>query len=299
MNLFGINSADKIQMPSPEDALPGRESEMVIAGQHAVLNTPLKPPFPPSTEIAMFGMGCFWGAEKLFWQLKGVYSTAVGYGAGFTPNPNYEEVCCGKTGHNEVVLVVFDPAVITYADLLKTFWENHNPTEGMRQGNDVGTQYRSGIYVFNQQQKDLASESQNNYQQALKENGCADQTTEIIEDAPFYYAEDYHQQYLAKNPGGYCPNHTCSANPPANRSADSQRRPVGRLIRVRGALAPFYDRFRRMGPRHGHYYDVREVRARSTGAGQARREQAFPDLPACGRAGVYLVRRYHQHSLRR
>ena len=170
-----------------------------FVNQHSIV-----PPFPQGSETAMFGMGCFWGAEKKFWQLPGVYSTAVGYAGGFTPNPTYREVCSGMTGHNEVVLVVFDPAKVSYDALLKAFWENHNPTQGMRQGNDVGTQYRSGIYTFTPEQKAAAEASRAMYQDRLKAAGHDDITTEIIDAPPFYYAEDYHQQYLGKNPGGYC-----------------------------------------------------------------------------------------------
>ncbi|MBF2066957.1 MAG: peptide-methionine (S)-S-oxide reductase MsrA [Calothrix sp. C42_A2020_038] len=200
--IFGFGK--KNTMPKPEEALPGRTQQMPVPATHFVNGNPLKPPFPDGMETAMFGMGCFWGAERKFWQLNGVYSTSVGYAAGYTPNPTYKEVCSGMTGHNEVVFVVYDPKVISYAELLKTFWENHDPTQGMRQGNDVGTQYRSGIYVYSQEQKKLAEESRDAYQQALTQAGYGQITTEIIEAPEFYYAEDYHQQYLAKNPGGYC-----------------------------------------------------------------------------------------------
>lgn len=193
-----------IQMPRPEHAPPGRAAPLRVATQHAVNNHPLIPPFPADMELALFGLGCFWGAERKFWALPGVYSTAVGYAGGFTPNPTYEEVCSGLTGHAEVVRVVFDPAIITYADLLKVFWEAHDPTQGMRQGNDVGTQYRSAIYVYDHDQHTAALASREVYQQALTAAGHGPITTEIIEAPPFYYAEDYHQQYLAKNPGGYC-----------------------------------------------------------------------------------------------
>lgn len=177
---------------------------MSVPAAHYVNKNPLKPPYPDGLEKAIFGLGCFWGAERKFWQLKGVYTTAVGYAAGFTPNPTYEEVCSGRTGHNEVVLVVFDPKVISYAELLKVFWESHNPTQGMRQGNDTGTQYRSGIYVYSESQKQLAEASREAYQQALKGAGYGQITTEILDAPEFYYAEAYHQQYLAKNPNGYC-----------------------------------------------------------------------------------------------
>ncbi|MEM7553879.1 MAG: peptide-methionine (S)-S-oxide reductase MsrA [Cyanobacteria bacterium P01_A01_bin.84] len=202
MVLFGFGK--KNSLPKPEDALPGRNTVMAVPATHFVNNNPLKPPFPEGMEIAIFGMGCFWGAERKFWQLDGVYSTSVGYAAGYTPNPTYKEVCSGMTGHNEVVQVVYDPKKISYSQLLKVFWESHNPTQGMRQGNDSGTQYRSGIYVTSPEQKKLAEASQETYQQALKEAGYGEITTEILDAPEFYYAEDYHQQYLAKNPGGYC-----------------------------------------------------------------------------------------------
>jgi peptide-methionine (S)-S-oxide reductase len=202
MGIFGLGK--KVAMISSEQALPGRTDKMPVPAKHYVNSNPLKPPFPEGMETAMFGLGCFWGAERKFWQQKGVYTTAVGYAAGYTPNPNYREVCTGLTGHNEVVLVVFDPALITYSQLLKVFWESHNPTQGMRQGNDSGTQYRSGIYVYSQIQKQLAEASQEAYQQALNGAGYGKITTEILDAPEFYYAEDYHQQYLAKNPGGYC-----------------------------------------------------------------------------------------------
>ncbi len=202
MVLFGFGK--KTAMPSPEEALPGRDEPMPVPAQHYVNGNSLKPPYPEGMEMAMFGMGCFWGAEQVFWQQEGVYSTAVGYAGGYTPNPNYREVCTGKTGHNEVVRVVYDPNVISYAQLLKIFWENHNPTQGMRQGNDVGTQYRSGIYTYSSEQKQLAEASKEAYQQELSKAGYGKITTEILDAPEFYYAEDYHQQYLAKNPGGYC-----------------------------------------------------------------------------------------------
>jgi peptide-methionine (S)-S-oxide reductase len=177
---------------------------MPVTNTHYVTGNPIAPPFPGNMELALFGLGCFWGAERKFWQYPNIYSTAVGYGAGLTPNPTYEEVCTGMTGHNELVRVVFDPASVTYRELLTLFWESHNPTQGMRQGNDSGTQYRSGIYTYNQAQWDEAMESKAHYQQRLKESGMAEITTEIITAPEFYYAEDYHQQYLAKNPDGYC-----------------------------------------------------------------------------------------------
>ena len=194
----------KLEMPSPQDALPGRKEEMAVPALHFVLKTPLKPPFPQGLEEAVFGLGCFWGAERKFWQQKGVYSTSVGYAAGLTPNPTYEEVCSGQTGHNEVVRVIFDPAVVSYEDLLKVFWENHNPTQGMRQGNDLGTQYRSGIYVTSDTQRQAANMSRQTYDVALQRAGFDRVTTEVLDAPAFYYAEAYHQQYLAKNPDGYC-----------------------------------------------------------------------------------------------
>ena len=195
----------KVEMPKPGDALPGRSTPLPTAERHFITDRPLKPPYPAGCEQVLFGMGCFWGAERKFWQLgDGVWVTAVGYAAGATPNPTYEEVCSGLTGHNEVVLVVHDPAVISFGRLLKTFWENHDPTQGMRQGNDIGTQYRSGIYVTSAAQKREAEASRTMFGTALKAQGYAAVTTEILDAPPFYFAEDYHQQYLAKNPGGYC-----------------------------------------------------------------------------------------------
>ncbi|MCD8487020.1 MAG: peptide-methionine (S)-S-oxide reductase MsrA [Desertifilum sp.] len=202
MAIFGFGK--KASMPSPSEALPGRSEAIPVPNSHYVNGNPIKPPFPEGLELAMFGLGCFWGAERRFWQQEGVFTTAVGYAAGYTPNPTYQEVCSGMTGHNEVVLVVFDPKVISYGDLLKVFWESHNPTQGMRQGNDVGTQYRSGIYTYSEAQKQLAEASRNTYQEALSKAGYGKITTEIIDAPEFYYAEGYHQQYLAKNPGGYC-----------------------------------------------------------------------------------------------
>ncbi len=193
-----------IAMPTPEQALPGRDAPMPVPAEHYVNGHPLTPPFPSHMQQILFGMGCFWGAERRFWQIEGVYSTAVGYAAGYTPNPSYREVCTGMTGHNEVVLVVFDPQRVSFAALLKSFWEGHDPTQGMRQGNDVGTQYRSGIYTFSDAQRTLAEQTRQAYQQRLGERGLGSITTEILSAPPFYYAEDYHQQYLAKNPGGYC-----------------------------------------------------------------------------------------------
>lgn len=202
MVLFGFGK--KLTLPTAREALPGRSEKMPAPSAHYVNGHPLQPPFPAGMETAMFGLGCFWGAERKFWQLEGVYTTAVGYAAGITPNPTYQEVCTGMTGHNEVVLVVYDPSVISYEQLLKVFWESHNPTQGMRQGNDTGTQYRSGIYTYNPQQKQLAEKSRSIYQEALNKANYGQITTEIIDAPEFYYAEVYHQQYLAKNPGGYC-----------------------------------------------------------------------------------------------
>jgi peptide-methionine (S)-S-oxide reductase len=191
-------------MVDSADALPGRDRPIPVAARHEVLGTPLKPPFPDGMEQAMIAMGCFWGAERIFWQVDGVYTTAVGYEGGFTPNPNYDEVCTTRTGHAEAVLIVFDPVKTSYAEILRLFWENHDPTQGMRQGNDVGTQYRSAIFWTSEEQRVAAEASRDAYAQRLREAGYADITTEITEAGPFYYAEDYHQQYLAKNPWGYC-----------------------------------------------------------------------------------------------
>jgi peptide-methionine (S)-S-oxide reductase len=194
----------KTAMPARADALPGRAAKMPVPDAHFVNGHPLKPPFPAGLETAIFGLGCFWGAERCFWRLPGVYTTAVGYAGGYTPNPTYEEVCSGLTGHTEAVLVVFDPKQVSYEMLLKTFWESHDPTQGMRQGNDVGTQYRSAIYYVTPEQRRLAEASRDAYQQALTRAGRGAISTEIAEAGDFFYAEDYHQQYLAKNPGGYC-----------------------------------------------------------------------------------------------
>jgi peptide-methionine (S)-S-oxide reductase len=195
---------DKKKIPSRNEALPGRSEKMPVPPTHHVNGARLEPPFPAGTELALFGMGCFWGVERKFWELPGVYTTAAGYAGGFTPNPTYREVCSGMTGHNEVVLVAFDPNRISYDDLLKVFWENHDPTQGMRQGNDVGTQYRSGIYYYSDAQKDAAERSRVTFQQELTKAGHGSITTEIVAAPEFYYAEDYHQQYLSKNPDGYC-----------------------------------------------------------------------------------------------
>lgn len=194
----------KLELPTAEDALPGRSERVPVPSRHYVHAAPLEEPFPEGMERALFGMGCFWGAERIFWEIPGVYTTAVGYAAGLTPNPTYGEVCSARTGHNEVVLVVFDPAQISYAELLRAFWEGHDPTQGMRQGNDVGTQYRSGIYVYDETQRQVAEQTRDHYQQALTKARYGPITTEILDAPEFYYAEDYHQQYLAKNPNGYC-----------------------------------------------------------------------------------------------
>ena len=194
----------KLEMPSPDRTLPGREDSMPVTNRHFVNGHPIQPPFPGGLKQAIFGLGCFWGAEKKFWQIQGVYSTAVGYAGGYTPNPGYEEVCSGMTGHAEVVLVVFDENEVGYGELLKVFWEAHDPTQGMRQGNDIGTQYRSTIYTFGDEQALVALQSRNTYQEAVAAKGYGSITTEIRSAPEFYYAEDYHQQYLAKNPAGYC-----------------------------------------------------------------------------------------------
>jgi peptide-methionine (S)-S-oxide reductase len=199
-----FNLRHKVAMPAREHAPPGRPTAMPVPETHYVNGNRLAPPFPDGLQMAMFGLGCFWGAEKLFWKIPGVYSTQVGYAAGYTPNPTYKEVCTGMTGHNEVVRVVFDPKKVSYETLLKAFWEGHDPTQGMRQGNDVGTQYRSGIYVYSPAQRAAAEASQKAYEKALVAKGYDPITTEILDAPPFYYAEDYHQQYLAKNPAGYC-----------------------------------------------------------------------------------------------
>ena len=197
-------SSRKLQMPSEREALPGRTERMPVPAKHFVSGAPLEPPFPAGLELAMLGMGCFWGAERKFWETPGVHSTAVGYAGGSTPNPTYEELCSGRTGHAEVVWIVFDPEKVSYEDLLRVFWENHDPTQGMRQGNDVGTQYRSAIYCYGDTQRRVAEASRLAYQQLLKAAGFGPITTEIREAPKFYYAEGYHQQYLAKNPWGYC-----------------------------------------------------------------------------------------------
>jgi peptide-methionine (S)-S-oxide reductase len=195
---------EKTKMIEPDRALAGRDEQMVVPDRHDVLGTPIKPPFPEGVETAVFGMGCFWGAERMFWQADGVYTTAVGYAGGYTPNATYEEVCSGSTGHAEAVLVAFDPEKTSYERMLQIFWEGHDPTQGMRQGNDVGTQYRSAIYWNTPEQREQAEASRAMYQQQLEAAGHGEITTEIAEAGPFYYAEGYHQQYLAKNPNGYC-----------------------------------------------------------------------------------------------
>ena len=199
-----MNTATALRLPRPEQALPGRDNAMPVPASHFVNGHPIAPPFPEGLEQAVFGMGCFWGAERKFWQAPGVYSTAVGYAGGYTPNPTYREVCSGMTGHTEVVLVVFDPKVTSYDAILKVFWENHDPTQGMRQGNDVGTQYRSAVYTASDAQAAAAQASRQVFQDRLTASGFGRITTEIAPAPPFYYAEDYHQQYLAKNPNGYC-----------------------------------------------------------------------------------------------
>ena len=205
MSIFSsISTVVKLPIPTPEEALVGRGEPIMVPGRHYVSHHPIAEPFPEAMQQAIFGLGCFWGAERKFWQCEGVFSTAVGYSAGCTPNPTYEEVCSGMTGHNEVVLVVFDPDIVSYQQLLSLFWQAHNPTQGMSQGNDRGTQYRSGIYYRGDEQKNLAQTSLKSYQPALVAAGFGEITTEIIPATEFYYAEDAHQQYLAKNPGGYC-----------------------------------------------------------------------------------------------
>jgi peptide-methionine (S)-S-oxide reductase len=213
----------KTHMPTAEEALPGRDRPAFhVPARHAVLGTPLRPPFPHGLETALFAMGCFWGAEKDFWQTPGVYTTAVGYAGGSTPNPTYEEVCTGRTGHAEVVLVVFDPAKVSYEELLRVFWEHHDPTQGMRQGNDVGTQYRSAIYTSSEAQRKSAEASRDAYQQVLSAAGYGAITTEIADAPAFYYAEDYHQQYLHKNPAGYCPDHSTGVSCPVGLPGTGQ-----------------------------------------------------------------------------
>jgi peptide-methionine (S)-S-oxide reductase len=218
-------ASHKTRMPAAGDALPGRSQPMAVPAAHEVNGHPLVPPFPDGYQQAVFGMGCFWGAERVFWQTPGVWTTAVGYAGGFTPNPTYEEVCRGRTGHAEAVLVVFDPAVTSYETLLKIFWENHDPTQGMRQGNDVGTQYRSGIWWFDEAQRDTAEASRAAFEAALSKAGYGSVTTEISPAGPFYYAEGYHQQYLAKHPNGYCGLGGTGVSCPVGLAAAEQRHP--------------------------------------------------------------------------
>jgi peptide-methionine (S)-S-oxide reductase len=199
-----FESHDRVRMPTADDALRGRADKTLVPPRHYVNGHPMEPPYPQGMETAMFGLGCFWGAERRFWQTPGVFSTAVGYAGGYTPNPTYREVCSGRTGHAEVVRVVYDPQVVSYEDLIKVFWESHDPTQGMRQGNDAGTQYRSAIYTYGDAQKTAALAARDAYQRVLSAAGYGPITTEIHDAPEFYYAEDYHQQYLAKNPGGYC-----------------------------------------------------------------------------------------------
>ena len=209
MSLFSRKTPE---MPTADIAIAGRDTPITVSGTHFVNGSTYLPPFPEGTATAVFGMGCFWGAERIFWQIPGVVTTAVGYSAGLTANPTYEEVCSGRTGHNEVALVVYDPAVVDYETLLGAFWENHDPTQGMRQGNDVGTQYRSGIYVTDDEQRAVAEQSRDRYQNDLSAAGFGAITTEIIDAGPFFYAEEYHQQYLAKNPNGYCNHGFCQVS---------------------------------------------------------------------------------------
>jgi peptide-methionine (S)-S-oxide reductase len=218
--MFGFG--DKTKMIDPSRALKGRETEMPVADRHALLGTPMKPPFPDGFQQAVVGLGCFWGAEKAFWNVPGVYTTAVGYAGGYTPNPTYEEVCSGSTGHAEVVLVVFDPSKTSYMEVLRVFWEHHDPTQGMRQGNDRGTQYRSAIYTFSDEQMAEALASRDAYAAKLKDAGYSDISTEIAPAGPFYYAEDYHQQYLEKNPWGYCPDHGTGVSCPIGLNVPAQ-----------------------------------------------------------------------------
>jgi peptide-methionine (S)-S-oxide reductase len=203
-------------MPTPSEALPGRPEPIVDPPPHFVTGRPIAPPWPDATRTAQFAFGCFWGAEKVYWSIPGVIATAVGYAGGYTPNPTYEEVCSGRTGHAEAVLVAYDPSIVSYEELLKVFWEDHDPTQGMRQGNDVGTQYRSAIYVADEEQRKAAEASRAMYQERLTAAGFGEISTEIVDAGPFYYAEDYHQQYLAKHPNGYCPNHRTGVTLPAD-----------------------------------------------------------------------------------
>ena len=211
MSIFGFR---KTSMISAEDALPGRDTPMPVPARHEVLGTPLEGPYPAGTEVAEFALGCFWGEEQTFWQVPGVVTTAVGYEGGYTPNPTYEEVCTGRTGHAETVRVVFDPAKVSYPQLLKVFWESHDPTQGMRQGNDIGSQYRSAIFYKSDAQKDAAEQSKADFQKRLNQAGYGEITTEIVPASEFYFAEDYHQQYLHKVPHGYCPDHSTGVSCP-------------------------------------------------------------------------------------
>ena len=217
MSIFGFR---KTTMVSAEDALPGRDTPMPVPGRHEVLGTPLEEPYPVGTEVAEFALGCFWGEEQTFWQVPGVVTTAVGYEGGFTPNPSYEEVCTGRTGHAETVRVVFDPARVSYRQLLKVFWESHDPTQGMRQGNDIGSQYRSVIFYKTQAQETAAHQARAEFQKRLTEAGYGEITTEIVPARDFYFAEDYHQQYLHKVPNGYCPNHSTGVACPVGLHLD-------------------------------------------------------------------------------
>jgi peptide-methionine (S)-S-oxide reductase len=219
-------SKNKLTVPAPDQALPGRDQPIPVPDAHHVNGNPMRPPFPDGLETAMFALGCFWGAERIFWKAIGVFTTAVGYTAGHTRNPTYEEVCSGQTGHTEAVLVVFDPKIIGYRDLLRIFWESHDPTQGMRQGNDVGTQYRSGIYTSSPEQRTLAEASRDAFQTALNEAGYGAITTEILDAPTFYYAEAYHQQYLAKNPGGYCGLGGTRVSCPTSRVESTPEAPV-------------------------------------------------------------------------
>jgi peptide-methionine (S)-S-oxide reductase len=227
----------KLKMPSPDEILPGRSTAMPVPAKHAVLGASLRPPYPAGTEIAEFGMGCFWGAERLFWQTPGVVSTAVGYAGGSTPNPKYEEVCTGRTGHIEIVRVVFDPKVISYGELLRLFWEEHDPTQGFRQGNDQGTQYRSAILTHGEAQEREAEASRDAFQTRLSAAGLGQIATEIRPAPEFYFAEAYHQQYLEKNPGGYCPNHATGATLPVDffKSEGATRRAAEAANAIRQA----------------------------------------------------------------
>lgn len=211
---MGFFTQDKVNLPTPETALPGRSDPIVVSDRHAVLGSRMREPFPDGLQVAMFGAGCFWGVEKKFYNVPGVYSTQVGYAGGLTPNASYREVCSGRTGHNEVVRVIFDPKQVSYDELLKTFWENHDPTQGMRQGNDVGTTYRSAIFYRSEAQRAAAEQSRADFQQRLTQAGYGEITTEIVPAGEFYFAEDYHQQYLHKVPYGYCPNHSTGVSCP-------------------------------------------------------------------------------------